>query len=469
MIPVILSGGSGTRLWPLSRAQYPKQFLPLMGENSLLQDTVLRVADVPGVKAPVVISNEDHRFMVAEQLRAINCLPAQILLEPVARNTAPAVALAALSSAPDDILLVLPADHVIANTAAFHGALTSAADQARAGKLVTFGIVPDRAETGYGYIRALARAEASSVIPVEEFVEKPDSDTAQTYLNSGDYYWNSGMFAFQSGAYLQELNRWRPDILAACTRALADLTQDLDFSRVNKEAFAACPAESIDYAVMEHTDNAVVIPLQAGWDDVGSWSALWELGNRDEHGNAVHGDILVDNTRNSYLHAQSRLLATVGVDDLIVVETDDAVLVANRHQVQDVKSIVTQLNTLARSEANSHRKVYRPWGYYDSIAANDGYQVKRIQVNPGARLSVQKHRHRAEHWVVVRGTALVTRGEEQLTLAVNESTYIPVGMVHCLENPGDQPLEIIEVQTGAYLGEDDIIRLDDRYGRETPE
>lgn len=465
MIPVILSGGSGTRLWPLSRASYPKQFLALAGDRTLLQDTVLRLDGVAEMQAPLLICNEEHRFLVAEQMRGIGCSPRGILLEPVARNTAPAVALAALLADPDDVLLVLPADHVIAETKVFQAAIAVAVEHATRGELVTFGVVPDRAETGYGYIYAERQQNSREAARVERFVEKPDAATAQAYIDSGHYYWNSGMFAFRAGVYLTELGRWRPDILAACEQAMGKVTDDLDFGRVDTAAFTACPAESIDYAVMEHTDKAVMVPLQAGWNDVGSWSALWDLASRCEQGNAVSGDVLAVDTHNSYLHAENRLLATVGVSDLIVVETNDAILVAHRDRVQDVKEVVRQLKDSSRTEADSHRKVFRPWGYYDSIAKNHRYQAKRIVVNPGAKLSLQKHRHRAEHWVVVQGTAQVTRGDEQLTLEVNQSTYIPVGMVHSLENRSAEALEIIEVQTGDYLGEDDIIRLEDKYGR----
>jgi mannose-1-phosphate guanylyltransferase/mannose-1-phosphate guanylyltransferase/mannose-6-phosphate isomerase len=432
----------------------------------MLQDTVLRLGGVTRIQSPLLICNEEHRFMVAEQMRGIDCIPKGILLEPMAKNTAPAVALAALTVAPGDILLVLPADHVIADTEAFQAALSIAAERAGQGELVTFGIVPDSAETGYGYIRAEPQSKPqSSVARVDSFVEKPDLLTAQAYLDNGNYYWNSGMFAFKAAAYLDELGKWRPDILAACEKAVGDIRNDQDFCRIDSAAFAQCPSESIDYAVMERTDKAVVIPLQAGWSDVGSWSALWELSSHDEQGNSVRGDVLAVDTHGSYLHARSRLVATVGVQDMIVVETDDAVLVAHKERVQDVKEIVRQLKENHRGEADNHRKVFRPWGYYDSIAQNHRYQAKRIVVNSGAKLSLQKHHHRAEHWVVVQGTASVTRGEEELTLEVNQSTYIPVGMVHCLENRGAEPLELIEVQTGDYLGEDDIVRLEDRYGR----
>ncbi|HAD08779.1 MAG TPA: mannose-1-phosphate guanylyltransferase/mannose-6-phosphate isomerase [Porticoccaceae bacterium] len=468
MVPVVLSGGAGSRLWPLSRAHYPKQFIPFTGEYSLLQQTLMRLTGMVGKTAiePLVIGNEDHRFMLAEQLRQIGVSPKQIILEPCARNTAPALALAALSAEPEAVLLVLPSDHLIADVQAFQQAAQLACDTACQGVLVTFGVVPDCAHTGYGYIRAGEADELSGAsLPVEEFVEKPDQASAERYLNSGEYYWNSGMFAFRAGDYLAELERFRPDILSACREAVAGCTQDMDFTRIDAACFDNCPSESIDYAVMEKTDRAVVVPLAAGWNDVGSWSALWDVADKDSSGNRTQGDVLTVDTQDCYLHSEGRLLATVGLTDLVVVETDDAVLVADKQRVQEVKAVVQQLHCLGRSEQESHRKVYRPWGYFDSIAKNSRYQAKKIVVEPGRRLSLQKHRYRAEHWVVVRGTALVTRGEEQFTLEVDQSTYIPVGMVHRLENPGPDRLEIVEVQTGDYLGEDDIIRLEDKYGR----
>lgn len=475
MIPVVLSGGSGTRLWPLSRAHFPKQFIPLAGERTMLQDTLERLRGLQSVDlSPLVICNEQHRFMVAEQLREIHVIAKNILLEPVGRNTAPAVALAALAAAPDDILLVLPADHVIDDIPAFHRAIELACREAEKGALVTFGVVPTSAQTGYGYIQGAGAADASintntngglTAQRIAQFVEKPDLATAQAYVDSGDYYWNSGMFAFKASRYLEELERHQLDMLNACRAALGAASVDLDFTRIDAELFAACPSDSIDYAVMEKTDNAVVIPLDAGWSDIGSWSALWDVSEKDERGNSCKGDVLMVDTHNSYLHTNGRLLATVGVSNLVVVETDDAVLVADKSCVQDVKAVVNQLQARARSEGESHRKVYRPWGMYDSIAMNGRYQVKRIVVKPGARLSLQMHHHRAEHWIVVQGTGLVTRGDEKILLSVNESTYIPIGMAHRLENPGVIPLEIIEVQTGDYLGEDDIVRFDDQYGR----
>lgn len=467
MIPVVLSGGSGSRLWPLSRAHYPKQFIPLASEQTMLQATLGRLQGL-GVEAlsPLVICNEQHRFMVAEQLREIEVVAQNILLEPVGRNTAPAVALAALAAGPDDILLVLPADHVIENITAFHSAIELARCEAEKGALVTFGVVPTSAQTGYGYIQA-ANTGSSGLIAqsIKQFVEKPDLATAQAYVASGDYYWNSGMFAFKASRYLEELGRYQPEILSACRAAFDVASVDLDFTRLDKATFSVCPDDSIDYAVMEKTDSAVVIPLDAGWSDIGSWSALWDISEKDEQGNTCKGDVLLVDTHDSYLHTNGRLLATVGIKGLVVVETDDAVLVADKSRVQDVKAVVNQLQAQGRSERESHRKVYRPWGMYDSIAANGRYQTKRIVVNPGARLSLQKHYHRAEHWVVVQGTGLVTRGDEEVMLSVNESIYIPIGMKHRLENPGVIPLEIIEVQTGDYLGEDDIVRFDDQYGR----
>ncbi len=470
MIPVVLSGGSGSRLWPLSRAHYPKQFIPLASEQTMLQETLGRLQGLRAdALSPLVICNEQHRFMVAEQLREMDVVVQNILLEPVGRNTAPAVALAALAANADDILLVLPADHVIDDIGAFHAAIELACREAEKGALVTFGVVPTSAQTGYGYIQAASDGEPNAgglfAQRIAQFVEKPDLTTAQAYVDSGDYYWNSGMFAFKASRYLEELARFQPDMLKACRAAFEGASVDMDFTRLDKAAFSACPDDSIDYAVMEKTDNAVVIPLDAGWSDIGSWSALWDISDKDAQGNTCKGDVLAVDTHDSYLHTNGRLLATVGVKDLVVVETDDAILVADKSRVQDVKAVVNQLKAQGRSERESHRKVYRPWGFYDSIAANGRYQAKRIVVNPGARLSLQKHYHRAEHWVVVQGTGLVTRGDEELTLSVNESVYIPIGMKHRLENPGRIPLEIIEVQTGDYLGEDDIVRFDDQYGR----
>ncbi|HCB14100.1 MAG TPA: mannose-1-phosphate guanylyltransferase/mannose-6-phosphate isomerase [Gammaproteobacteria bacterium] len=469
IIPVILSGGSGTRLWPLSRETYPKQFLPLVDQNTMLQNTALRVAGLPDIAAPLVVCNEEHRFMVAEQLRAVGIHPAAVILEPLGRNTAPAVAIAALHAqrcSDDPVLLVLPSDHVIADIEGFRTAVCQVAPYAEAGRLITFGIIPTMPETGYGYIQAGAPLDGSEIYEVDRFVEKPDLATALSYLESGHYYWNSGMFMFSTSTFLAELERFAPAMLAACQRALATTDQaDRDFLWLGREAFAACPKDSIDYAVMEKTDHAVVMPLAVGWNDVGSWSALWEVGQRDQEGNIKRGDVISVDSRDSYIDAASRLVATIGVEHLVVVETADAVLVASKDQVQEVKAVVDQLKTRQRPEGRMHRKVYRPWGCYDSIDFDQRFQVKRITVNPGASLSSQMHHHRAEHWVVVRGTARVTRGEDVFLLTENQSTYISVGVRHRLENPGKIPLEIVEVQSGSYLGEDDIVRYDDAYGR----
>ena len=470
---VLLSGGSGTRLWPLSREAYPKQFLPLVGDDTMLQATWLRVAELADA-APIVVANEEHRFLSAEQLRQVGVSAPEILLEPVGRNTAPAIAAAALQAQADGgdpLLLVLPSDHVIADAGAFRAAVRTASVAAAGtddtpGALVTFGIVPDSAETGFGYIQAehADEGKGEAVRKVRRFVEKPDAATAQSYLDAGGFYWNSGMFLFRASRFLQELERFRPDILAACRAAFAQAQRDGDFVRLDREAFAACPADSIDYAVMEKTDAAMVLPVDIGWSDVGSWSALWDVSERDAVGNAHHGDVIAVDSRNSYAYAR-RLVALVGVDDLIVVETDDAVLVARKDRVQDVKAVVAQLKATQRSQAALHREVQRPWGSYDSVDAGDGFQVKRIKVKPGAQLSLQSHTQRAEHWIVVRGTARVTRNNDVFELHANQSTYIPIGAKHRLENPGTETLELIEVQSGAYLGEDDIVRYEDVYGR----
>ena len=468
IVPVILSGGSGTRLWPLSREAYPKQFLPLVDQNTMLQNTALRLAGLADVAAPLVVCNQEHRFMVAEQMRSVGVQPAAVVLEPVGRNTAPAVAVVALHAqavGDDPILLVLPSDHVIADIAGFQAAVRRVVPHAEAGRLITFGIVPTVPESGYGYIKAGAPLDDSGIGVVERFVEKPDSATAQTYLESGHYYWNSGMFMFRASAFLAELERFAPAMLAACQQALATEQADRDFLWLGSEAFAACPKDSIDYAVMEKTAHAVVMPLAVGWNDVGSWTALWEVGQRDAGGNIERGDVINIDTRDSYIDAASRLVATVGVEHLVVVETADAVLVASKDRVQEVKAIVDQLKASRRPEGSMHRKVYRPWGCYDSIDLDTRFQVKRIMVRPGACISAQMHHHRTEHWVVVSGTARVHRGKEEFLLTENQSTYIPVGVQHRLTNPGKIPLEIIEVQSGSYLGEDDIVRFEDVYGR----
>lgn len=464
MIPVILSGGSGTRLWPLSRGQYPKQFLPLVSDKTMIQETMLRLNGVAGLQPPIAVCNEDHRFMMAEQMWEIGIKPAAIILEPIGKNTAPAVAIAALSAQPDDVLLILPADHVIDDSASFHTAVKAADILAKQGQLVTFGIVPVAPETGYGYIKK-SPEKVDEAFKVDSFVEKPDLEKATEYLASGNYYWNSGMFAFTASRFLEELNKFNPEMLAVCKKALASAQKDLDFTRLSLETFSECPSDSIDYAVMEKTDQAVVIPLDAGWNDVGSWSALWDVTRKDSQGNAVYGDILTIDTQNSYLYSKNKLVAAIGVQDLIIVETDDALLVAAKDKVQEVKEIVDQLKKNQRSEAHVHRKVYRPWGHYDSVDQGERHQTKRIVVKPKAKLSLQKHHHRAEHWVVVKGTALVTKGEQTVLLAENESIYIPIGTTHCLENPGVIPLEMVEVQSGSYLGEDDIVRFEDQYGR----
>ena len=461
--PVLLSGGSGTRLWPLSREMYPKQFLPLVGDDTMLQATWKRIAPLASLP-PIVVANESHRFLAAEQLRVLDVSNPAILLEPVGRNTAPAIAAAALqamATGGDPLLLVLPSDHVIADAQAFRAAVVLASAAAEQGALVTFGVVPTGAETGFGYIQA---APGDGVRKVLRFVEKPDASTAQGYVDAGGYYWNSGMFLFRASRYLQELERLRPDILAATRTAFAAATRDGDFIRLDKDAFAMCPSESIDYAVMEKTDAAMVLPVDIGWNDVGSWSALWDVAVRDADGNACRGDVIAIDSRNSYAHAR-RLVALVGVDDLVVVETDDAVLVAHKDRVQQVKEVVAQLKTGQRSQAALHREVHRPWGSYDSVDVGDAFQVKRIKVKPGAQLSLQSHTRRAEHWIVVRGTARVTRDNDVFELHANQSTYIPIGAKHRLENPGTQMLELVEVQSGDYLGEDDIVRYEDVYGR----
>jgi mannose-1-phosphate guanylyltransferase len=465
IFPAIMCGGSGTRLWPLSRALFPKQFLPLVNKTSMLQDTLKRLPQ--NSCEAVFICNEEHRFLVAEQVRQLSLEQHTILLEPEGRNTAPAIALAAVNAVEKDenaMLLVLAADHVIQDTEAFHQAVETASLAAENGKLVTFGIVPTHAETGYGYIKK-GKSQQNNTFDVADFVEKPNADVANKYLLSGEYLWNSGMFLFKAARYLEELKKYRPEILASCQKAMNEVESDLDFLRPNKAAFLACESESIDYAVMEKTDSAVVVPLDAGWSDVGSYSALWEVCPKDDNNNVLKGDVIAQQSTNNYIHSQNKLIATVGVDNLVVIDTQDAVLVANKDKVQEVKKIVEHLKTEKRSEATLHREVYRPWGKYDSIDMGERFQVKRITVKPGAKLSVQMHHHRAEHWIVVSGTAKVTIAEETKLLSENQSVYIPIGAVHALENPGRLPLEMIEVQSGSYLGEDDIVRFEDRYGR----
>ncbi|MCO7596023.1 MULTISPECIES: mannose-1-phosphate guanylyltransferase/mannose-6-phosphate isomerase [Pseudomonas] len=470
MIPVILSGGSGSRLWPLSRALHPKQFLNINAEQSLFQTTLTRLEKVVEESiSPIIVSNEDHRFLVAEQCRALGVKPSAILLESIGRNTAPAIAaatLTALSLKKDELLLVLPADHDISDLATLKEAFQQGVPEAESGRIVTFGITPDKPETGYGYIRVEEKGTHAQAVAA--FVEKPDLETAQQYLNDGRYFWNSGMFLFKASTMLTQLQKYAPDVLNAVDSALSSVSTDLDFQRLDPTAFAKAPDISIDYAVMEKSDIVTVVPLDAGWNDIGSWSAVWEIAEKDDHGNASRGDVILEDTVDAYVHAEHRLVSVLGLKDVVVVETADAVMVAAKDKAQDVKKLVDTLKKNYRSEATSHRKVYRPWGAYDSIDASERYQVKRITVAPGQKLSVQMHHHRAEHWIVVTGTAKVTIGGDDLLLTENQSTYIPVGVVHALENPGKIPLEMIEVQSGSYLGEDDIVRFSDRYGRVTP-
>ena len=458
---VIMAGGSGTRLWPLSRAGHPKQFLRLHGGDTMLQSTMKRLEGID-VSSSVTICNEEHRFFVAEQLREIDKL-GSIILEPTGKNTAPAIALAALTADDDPLLLVLAADHVIRDEIAFTNSVNKALPLAESGRLVTFGIVPSEAHTGYGYIK-MGDQDGEGFV-VDKFVEKPSIDVACDYIDSGSYLWNSGMFLFKASRYLEELQKFRPDIYASCVASADELESDLDFLRVNKEIFEKCPSESIDYAVMEKTADAVVVPMDAGWSDIGSWSSLWDVSEKDQDGNVTHGDVIVHNTKDCYVRTDSKLVTAVGLDDIVIVDTKDALMVAHRDSVQDAKLIAQKLKTTERSEWELHREVYRPWGKYDSIDSGERYQVKRITVKPGAKLSVQMHHHRAEHWIVVSGSAKVTNGEKTFLLAENESTYIPVGVIHALENPGKVNLELIEVQSGSYLGEDDIFRFEDLYGR----
>ncbi len=471
IVPVVLSGGSGTRLWPLSRGLYPKQLLPLVSDKTMLQDTVGRLDGMDDCGAPLIVCNEAHRFLVAEQLRKIDCMPAGILLEPIGRNTAPAVAVAAMqliiasdADANDIVMLVLPADHVIHDIAAFQKAVSAGFELASSGKLVTFGIVPDKPETGYGYIRKGPSAGANAC-EVDEFVEKPDGATAAEYLASGRYLWNSGMFMFRVSQFLEELEQFNPDMITHCRLAVTEAHTDLDFVRLGEEAFGASPSDSIDYALMEKTSNAVVVPLDAGWSDVGNWGSLHASKESDENNNVTVGDVVLEGCDNCYAHATTRMVAAVGLSDHVIVETADAVMVAPKGRSQDVKRIVEHLKAKGRDEVSLHREVFRPWGSYDSIDNGNRYQVKRLTVKPGAVLSLQMHHHRAEHWIVVTGTAEITRGEETFLLTENQSTYIPLGTVHRIANPGNVPLEIIEVQSGSYLGEDDIVRYEDTYGR----
>jgi mannose-1-phosphate guanylyltransferase/mannose-6-phosphate isomerase len=481
IIPVILSGGSGTRLWPLSRKQYPKQYLSLAGDNTMLQETILRLSGLDNLADPIIVCNADHRFLVAEQCQQIDIASPTILLEPVGRNTAPAIAAAALQSLKkidDAVLLVLSADHVIQDVEAFHQAINIASQHAQgelplgkrgcpgvqAGKLATFGIVPTDANTGYGYIKA-SKDDVNGAHKVEEFVEKPDLKTAQSYLEQGNYLWNSGMFMFKATTLIDELTTHSPGIVTSVNDAVNNAEQDLDFIRLDKQAFESSPSDSIDYALMEKSDNVVVVPLDAQWNDVGSWSALHDIGIKDNNGNVIKGDVITQDTTNTYINANHHMVATIGVDNLIIVDTPDATFIATQDKAQEVKFIVESLQADGRDEGGMHRKVCRPWGWYDSIESGEHFQVKRLHVNPGAKLSLQMHRQRAEHWVVVSGVATAINGEEILTLKKGESTYIPLGVTHALENKTSEPLEIIEVQSGTYLGEDDIVRFEDIYGR----
>ncbi|WP_278362864.1 mannose-1-phosphate guanylyltransferase/mannose-6-phosphate isomerase [Acinetobacter schindleri] len=473
MIPVILSGGSGTRLWPLSRSSYPKQFLSITEEKTLFQLTLDRISNLNqflvNFQNPIIVTNENHRFIVAEQLRQKK-IPAQILLEPIARNTAPAIAVAAelaLSRREDPVLLILAADHVIQQQDAFNQSIQVGLAAAEAGQLVTFGIVPTAPETGYGYIKAQQKIEQSELksYPVTEFVEKPNRVTAEQYVADGSYLWNSGMFMFKASTYLLELEKFNPTIAKNAKNAIQNSKNDLDFIRLDKTSFEQCPEDSIDYAVMEKTEHAVVVPLNANWNDVGAWNSVWEVSQKDENGNSLRGDVIAQDTHNSLIHAETRLVSTLGLENIVVIETADAVLVADQSKVQDIKKIVEHLKSNQRSEIESHRKVFRPWGSYDSIEHGSRYQVKCIVVNPGQKLSLQMHHHRAEHWIIVNGTAKVRKGDETIILTENQSIYIPLGETHALENPGKVPLELIEVQSGSYLGEDDIVRFEDVYGR----
>jgi mannose-1-phosphate guanylyltransferase/mannose-6-phosphate isomerase len=468
IIPVILSGGSGTRLWPLSRKQYPKQYLPLAGDNTMLQETILRLNGLDNLADPIIICNVDHRFLVAEQCQQIDITNPTILLEPIGRNTAPAIAAAALQSIKDTndaVLLVLSADHVIQDVEVFHQAINIASQQAQEGKLATFGIVPTDANTGYGYIKS-SKDNNNGAYKVEQFVEKPNLKTAQTYLKQGNYLWNSGMFMFKAKTLIDELTTHSSNIVASVKDAINNAVQDFDFIRLDKQAFESSPSDSIDYALMERSNNVVVIPLDAQWNDIGSWSALYDIGAQDNNGNVIQGDVFTEETTNTYINANHHMVATIGVQDLVIVDTPNATLISTKNKAHKVKIIVEQLQQQGREEQFCHRKVFRPWGWYDTIESGENFQVKKLHVKPGAKLSLQMHQKRAEHWVVVNGMATVTIGEQTSNLKKGESTYIPIGVIHCLENKTNEQLEVVEVQSGVYLGEDDIVRFKDVYGRE---
>jgi mannose-1-phosphate guanylyltransferase/mannose-6-phosphate isomerase len=467
LYPVILSGGSGTRLWPLSRALYPKQLQSLTSERTMIQETALRLVGTAGLAGPLIVCNNDHRFAIADQMQQVGVAPLSILLEPVGRNTAPAVAAAALliaEQAPDGVMAVLAADHFIGNPAAFRSAIGQARSLAQDGRLVTFGIRPDRPHTGYGYIEA-GDPVSGDARAVTSFREKPDAETARQYIDTGRYFWNSGIFVFSARRFLEELEKWQPDILVACRQAVAKARRDLDFIRLEEAAFATSPSISIDYAVMEKTRDAAMIPVDMAWNDIGAWNALWEMGGKDANGNVLLGDVIALDLKNSYIRTERTLVAAIGLSDILIVETGDAVLVVPRSRADEVKEIVADLKRRGRPEEQSHPRHHRPWGYYETIDVGNHYQVKHLMVKPGGRLSLQMHHHRAEHWIVVHGTGRITRGDQVTLLGPNESTYIAIGMHHRLENPGKMPLHLIEVQSGAYLGEDDIVRLEDVYKR----
>lgn len=467
IIPVILSSGSGTRLWPLSRKQFPKQYLSLTGDNTMLQETILRLKGVDNLLDPIILCNADHRFLVADQCQQLGIQNPTILLEPIARNTAPGIAAAAmlsLKNSVDSTLLVVPTDHVFQDVNALYKAIKIASQQAQSGKLTTFGIVPTDANTGYGYIKS-SKDNSNGANKVEEFVEKPDQKTAELYLEQASYLWNSGMFMFQASTYIEELTIHAPKIIAAVNNAVNNAVQDLDFIRLEEQAFESSPSDSIDYALLEKSKNVMVVPLDAKWADIGAWSALYDIGTKDNQGNVIKGDVITQDTTNTYIQAEHHIVATIGVDNLIIVDTPDALFISTQDKADKVKSIVESLQASKRVEGSSHRKVYRPWGWYDSVELGEYFQVKRLYIKPDAKLSLQMHHKRAEHWVIVSGRATVTNGEKKFTLKKGESTYIPQGVTHSLENHANEPLEIIEVQSGSYLGEDDIVRFEDLYGR----